>query len=284
VLATARAWRVPAVAVVADLPFDYGFRGVKGVLERVDFHAQLRMLRRFDGLVVLTRHIAEDHAPGVPWMLMEGAVPPSERDAPVAPARPPGPAPGERVAMYSGMLNEMNGIPVLLEAFGRIREPGWRFWVYGGGPLADRVREAAAADPRIEYHSWDDVPAAEVRRRQRQATVLVNPRPSEQRVNRYTFPSKLMEYLASGTATVSTAMPGIPDEYHAHLDLVREETADGLAQAIVRAGSRPAAERAARGARTREWVLREKGWEHQAERIGDFLRSLARPRRVADVG
>lgn len=283
VLATARAWRVPAVAVVADLPFVYSFRGVKGVLERVDFKAQLAMLRRFDGLVVLTRHIAEDYAPGVPWMLMEGAVAPGDRDAP-EPDRGDGPAPGERVAMYSGMLNEMNGIPALLDAFARLREPGWRFWIYGGGPLAHRVEEAARLDPRIEYHPWGRVPAAEVRRRQRQATVLVNPRPSAQRVNRYTFPSKLMEYLASGTATVSTAMPGIPDEYHAHLELARDETPDGLAQAIRRAAMRPEAERAARGARTREWVLREKGWERQAERIGEFLRSLAGPRLVRGGG
>lgn len=280
VLATARAWRVPAVAIVADLPFVYGFRGAKGVLERIDFRAQLAMLRRFDGLVVLTRHIAEDFAPGVPWMLMEGAV--AEGDVAVAApeGRDDGPAPGERVVMYSGMLNEMNGIPALLEAFGRLGEPGWKLWVYGGGPLAGAVEAAARKDARIEYHSWAHVPAAEVRRRQRQATVLVNPRPSAHRVNRYTFPSKLMEYLASGTATVSTPMPGIPLEYHAHLELAVDETPDGLAQAIRRAAARPDAERAARGARTREWVLREKSWPRQAERIGEFLRGLARPRLV----
>jgi glycosyltransferase involved in cell wall biosynthesis len=284
VLAAARAWRVPAVAIVADLPFVYGFKGMKGMLERMDFRAQLSMLRRFDGLVVLTRHIAEDHAPGVPWMLMEGAVPDTERTAPPSADRGDGPAAGERVAMYSGMLNEMNGIPALLEAFGRLREPGWRFWIYGGGPLAGTVEEAARRDPRIEFNSWDRVLAAEVRRRQRQATVLVNPRPSGERVNRYTFPSKLMEYLASGTATVSTAMPGIPEEYHPHLELARDESPDGLAQAIRRAAMRPEAERLARGARTREWVLREKGWERQAERIGEFLRSLARPRLVRGEG
>ncbi|HEX6041628.1 glycosyltransferase [Longimicrobium sp.] len=284
VLATARAWRVPAVAVVADLPFIYSFRGVKGVLERVDFQAQLAMLRRFDGLVVLTRHIAEDHAPGVPWMLMEGAVPAGERAAPADAPADDGPAPGERVAMYSGMLNEMNGIPLLLEAFDRLREPGWRLWIYGGGPLQGAVEAAARRDPRIEYHAWDRVPAAEVRRRQRQATVLVNPRPSGERVNRYTFPSKLMEYLASGTATVSTAIPGIPEEYHPYLELARDETPDGLAQAIRRAAGRPDGERQARGAAAREWVLREKGWERQAERIGVFLRGLARPRLVRGGG
>lgn len=282
VLATARAWGVPAVAIVADLPFIYGSGGVKGVLERMDFRAQLAMLRRFDGLVVLTRHIAEDFAPGVPWMLMEGAA--AEADgAPAAPAAPGADA-GERVVMYSGMLNEMNGIPALLDAFDRLREPGWKLWMYGGGPLQERVRAAARRDGRIEYHSWDRVPADEVRRRQRQATVLVNPRPSAQAVNRYTFPSKLMEYLSSGTATVSTPMPGIPLEYHPWLELAEDEGAEGLAQAIRRAAARPAAERAARGARARDWILREKTWPRQAGRIGEFLRSLAGPRLVRAPG
>jgi Glycosyl transferases group 1 len=286
VLAAARACGVPAVAVVADLPFDlYRFRGPRGLLERAEVRAQLRALRRFDGLVVLTPHTARDHAPGVPWMLMEGALP--EAEAAAAPGRPApdaGSAAGERVVMYSGMLNEMNGTPLLLQAFERLREPHWRLWVYGGGPLAETVQAAARRDPRITLRAWGGVPEAEVLRRQRQAHVLVNPRPSSHRANRYSFPSKLLEYLASGTPVVSTAPDGIPAEYHPHLLLPVDETPEGMAAAIRRAAALPEAERAVRAGRARAWLLREKTWEHQAERIGEFMRAVAHPGAAARAG
>jgi glycosyltransferase involved in cell wall biosynthesis len=281
VLSAARACKVPAVAVVADLPFDvYSFRGARGLLERAELRAQLHALRRFDGLVVLTPHAAQDHAPGVPWMRMEGALAADEISAAFGrPAASPPPG-AERVVMYSGMLNEMNGIPLLLQAFERLREPDWRLWMYGGGPLEGAVQAAARRDPRITLHSWGVVPEAEVLRRQKQAHVLVNPRPSAHRANRYSFPSKLLEYLASGTPVVSTAPDGIPAEYHPHLVLALDESPDGLAATLRRAAALPHAERDARAARARGWLLREKTWERQAERIAGFLRSLARPRRT----
>lgn len=271
VLAAARAWRIPAVAIVADLPFGYRLRGVRGVLERLDVRAQLASLRRFDGLVVLTPHVAAEYAPGVPWMRMEGAIHPADAGEPLQPRA----APGERAVMYSGMLNEMNGIPLLLDAFARLREPEWRLWIYGGGPLAREVRAASARDPRIVFRPWEQVPAEEMRRRQREAAVLVNPRPSAHRANRYSFPSKLLEYLVSGTPVVSTTPPGIPDEYHPHLELAEEETAEGMAAALRRAAAWPEAVRATRGARAREFVLRDKTWDRQAARIGEFVRGLA---------
>lgn len=280
VLAAARAWRVPAVAIVADLPFGYRLRGVRGMLERLDVRAQLASLRHFDGLVVLTPHVAAEYAPGVPWMRMEGGIHPADAGEPLQPRG----APAERAVMYSGMLNEMNGIGLLLEAFARLRGPEWRLWIYGGGPLTREVKAAAARDPRILFRPWEQVPAEEMRAKLREAAVLVNPRPSAHRANRYSFPSKLLEYLVSGTPVVSTSPPGIPDEYHPHLELAREETPEGVAAAIRRAAALPDAERGARGGRAREFVLRGKTWDRQAARIAEFVGSIARPARAGGGG
>ncbi|WP_420126726.1 glycosyltransferase [Longimicrobium sp.] len=277
VLAVARAWGVPAVAIVADLPFGYRLRGVRGMLERLDVRAQLAVLRRFDGLVVLTPHVAREYAPGVPWIRMEGGIHPADAGEPLASGAG---THGERAVMYSGMLNEMNGIPLLLDAFARLRGPEWRLWIYGGGPLERTVRAAAARDERILFRPWEQVPAEEMRLRQRDAAVLVNPRPSSHRANRYSFPSKLLDYLVSGTPVASTAPPGIPAEYHPHLELALDETPDGLADAIRRAAGHTDAERMARGVRAREFVLGDKTWDRQAVRIGEFVRSVARPRRA----
>lgn len=267
VLAAARLTGSRSVAIVADLPYDlYSFRGAKGVLERMDFAGQLRAIKRFSGLVVLTPHIAADLAPGVPSLVVEGGVDPAEM---ACACRPP--EGEERVVMYSGAINEINGIEVMLQAFARLADPRYRLWIYGDGPLKGAVEAAAAADPRIRY--WGTAPNEEVRKRQRASTVLLNPRPPGQRIARYTFPSKLLEYMGSGTPVVSTPLPGIPDDYHAHLALA-PATAEGLADALERVCGMPAEARMAMGTAAREFVLRNKSWESQARRVHEFISSL----------
>ena len=48
---------------------------------------------------------------------------------------------------------------------------------------------------------------------EKRALLLVNPRPTNETFSKFSFPSKTMEYLLSGTAVVSTKLPGIPEEY-----------------------------------------------------------------------
>lgn len=273
VLAATRLFGGKAVALIADLPHDvYGFRGVKGVLERADFVVQTRSIARFDAQIPLTAAIAEDFAPRVPALVLEGgvAVPANgtEADRPSAAQRD-----GEdRICMFSGLLNEINGVDLLLDAFARIPGAEYRLWIYGRGPLEARVREAAERDRRIRYGGF--LPNAEIARLQRQATVLVNPRPSHRAITRYTFPSKLIEYMLSGRPVLTTALPGIPQEYHLHLHLVRDETPDGLATAIRGVCEMPANERERLAQRTRDFVVREKNWQRQGQRVYDFVREL----------
>ena len=64
------------IAVVADLPGlsiprESWWRRMLRPIDRVLIH---RGMRSLDGLIVLTRQIAEDYAPHVPAMVMEGIV------------------------------------------------------------------------------------------------------------------------------------------------------------------------------------------------------------------
>lgn len=267
VLAASRLTGARSIAIIADLPHDvYRFRGAKGVLERMDFAAQLRNMKRFSGLVVLTPQIARDFAPGVPHLVVEGGVEPAEMPCPCR-----APEGEERVVMYSGALNDINGIRTLLDAFALLQGAHYRLWVYGAGDREDEVRAAAARDPRIRFGGR--VPNDEVRLRQREVTVLVNPRPTGQRISRYTFPSKLLEYMGSGTPVVSTDLPGIPEDYPPHLRMAAD-TPRGLAEALREVCALPAEARLRTGAAARDFVLREKSWERQARRVHDFISSL----------
>jgi glycosyltransferase involved in cell wall biosynthesis len=114
------------------------------------------------------------------------------------------------------------------------------------------------------------------------AAVLVNPRPSRLLENRYNFPSKLMEYMASGRPILSTATSDVAEHYGSGLIVLEDETPQGLARCLERSVALPAGTRAALGARARA-AVDGATWRIEAERILAFIRTrCSRPLR--DIG
>jgi len=54
------------------------------------------------------------------------------------------------------------------------------------------------------------LPIKDLRMKLKVAHLLINPRPVELDFNRFSFPSKLIEYMASGTPVITTNLPNIP--------------------------------------------------------------------------
>ena len=254
-----------AVAIVADLPHDlYSFRGLKGLLEWLDFKAQTGSLSKFDGLVVLTRQISDDFAPHVPSLILEGAVDAESIESAI------GGAPHRKAIMFSGTLNANNGVDLLLEAFALIPDSEYELWIYGRGGLEQSVVNASLTDRRIRFFGF--APNSEILKHQREAGVLVNPRPSHRVLTRYTFPSKLIEYMGSGRPVVTTRLPGLPDEYHPYLILLGEETPPALAHALRHTLEDGCSD--AIGLAARDFVLSKKSWNVQTVRLLEFLRRI----------
>jgi glycosyltransferase involved in cell wall biosynthesis len=265
-----------AVALIADTPHDcYSYKGIKGLLERLDFFQQTRVMRRFSGVICLTKQTWDDFAPGRPGLVVEGGI---NTDEATEPLREVNIALAEelfhtRVCMYTGALNNLNGIPELLKGFALVADPDVRLWLLGRGECESVVLDAAARDPRISLLGF--LPNDEARALQRRVTVLINPRPSQQEITKYTFPSKLLEYLQSGTPVLTTRLPGIPAEYYQHVFPIETETTEGIAEALRRTLSVPTAKLREKGVSAREFVVRDKSWQTQARRIARFLHSLS---------
>lgn len=276
-LLAARLFGARIAAIATDLPSSPPIREgmLRHTVRRLDRALILAALRRLDGLIVLSPHLAADLAPGVPALLMEGIVPPAVADRPAVPAPPTDPAmrraPGVCTLMYAGALLESYGIGALLDAFAHLEGPGWRLWITGKGEMGDAVRAAAARDPRIIY--WGFVATDTVAALLREADILVNPRPSDP-LARYCFQSKLIEYMASGRPSVVHRVPSIPDEYTPYLVFPEAETVEGLAAAIRALRAEGEVALTARGAAARRFVLEHKDYRRQGARMWAFLRDL----------
>ena len=109
---------------------------------------------------------------------------------------------------------------------------------------------------------------------QQRATVLVNPRQNTEEFTKYSFPSKTMEYLASGVPVVAYKLDGIPDEYDPYLNYVPDNSVEALAGTIQKIINMSAEDRKEIGRRGQKFVLEEKNAQKQTKRILDLINGI----------
>jgi len=260
--------------VVPDMPqfMDLGMQRslYRKVAKKIDAWFMHRMLCKMAGLIVLTRYVAEDMVGvAVPSLVVEGAVAAHELETPLPmPGLDVDVQPADKIIMYTGALT---GLELLLSAFTLLPDPSYRLWISGRGTMEPEITAAATLDRRIVY--WGMLSTEELSRKTSQATVLVNPRRSSTPYMQYSFPSKLLEYMAAGRPVISTDLPSIPDDYHEYLFLLRDETPAGLAKLLTSVCAKSPEELGEFGQKAREFVLREKNYLRQGERIYRFMQS-----------
>ena len=103
------------------------------------------------------------------------------------------------------------------------------------------------------------------------ASLLVNPRPTQEEFTKYSFPSKNMEYMVSGTPIVTTKLPGMPAEYNDFVYLFDDETVPGMSQKINELLGKSAEELHHFGSLSKSFVLGKKNNVVQAKGILNFL-------------
>ena len=179
-----------------------------------------------------------------------------------------------KMIFYSGMLHEKFGIKKLVDAFMRVPFMDLRLVLCGTGDQVDYISNCSKIDNRIEYLGIID--HATALSFQRNAFLLINPRSAEGEFTKYSFPSKIMEYLASGTPTLIYALPGIPEEYYKYCYVIKENQQDVnvLSNYIMTLYNKPQDELSKTGALAREFIINNKSSIVQSRRIMDLLNSI----------
>ena len=157
---------------------------------------------QFDGYVLFSGAMKEVvRTENKPCLVMEG-IAPDIRSTPKAEKK--------NIVMYAGGLASDNNIPLLIECCQQVPELD-EVWICGVGPDEERIKEMADKDSKVKY--FGRVPNEKVLEMESQAKVLVNFRNPNEKLTRYSFPSKILEYIASGSMVMSTRLVGIPEEY-----------------------------------------------------------------------
>lgn len=138
---------------------------------------------------------------------------------------------GVEIILYTGALVKKYGIETLLRAFASIENPKYRLVICGDGEARDLVQEFSRNDPRILYKG--KVPHEKIIAYQRQASLLINPRPPVGQYTNFSFPSKTMEYFASGTPVLMYRLSGVPPVYFDYCYVLEDLSEMALANKII---------------------------------------------------
>lgn len=251
-------------AILPDLPEFMGIGGrLYTTLKAVESFLFRKIVRGFDSFVFLTDAMGERIGiPADKRIVVEGIYDPQDDSAVQVTEHVDS---GAFNILYTGTLAARYGILDLLHAFEELNDPDARLWICGDGDTRPAIEAMAQREPRVRY--FGQVPRDKALALQRAACVLVNPRRPEGEFTKYSFPSKTMEYLASGKQVIMHGLPGIPPEYLKHLTIPGTADAAGLAQALRAVASLTEEERAARGARARAFILHDKSPEAQVARV-----------------
>lgn len=259
--------------IVTDLPELYinsGIGFIKKQLFKLNIKLIYKYMSRVNSFVILTNQMKEPLKIGKkPYVVVEGIVNAEEM---VLMTEPKVDLPGRKIILYTGGLHYKYGVKNLLGAFKLIDAENYELWICGSGEAETEIIKLAAKDKRIKFYGY--VGKQEVQNLQQKATILINPRTNDGEYNKYSFPSKTMEYMATGKPVVMYKLDGIPDEYDDYLHYINGKDSKDIADKIIEICEQNEEERENFGNKSRKFVIEEKNNIIQARKIIDMLEKM----------
>lgn len=254
------------ILVVPDLFEDLGGSSkIKKTVKSLLFGDFNKLCREVDAYVLLTPLMIERMPVRRPFCVVEGIYNPTEERHVFA-------VKDGFTILYTGMLYEKFGVKNLIDAVRLLEANDVKLKLCGSGELVGYIQ--SLNDSRIEYLGI--VPREKVLQLQSEASLLVNPRQPNGGFTRYSFPSKNIEYLASGTPTLIYELEGIPDEYldYCYHLSEKERSVDDLRRMIECIYKTPEKERNELALKAQEFIFAKKNAPAQAKKIIDLINGL----------
>lgn len=266
-------YNIPVVGIVTDVPGhtsgarrkSYNF--IKRKIADFSETRAKNMLSCYKAYLFLTEAMNDvANTNNSPYIVIEGQSDYKMKDTPVCEKSIP------RVAMYAGGIHKEFGIERMVKAFLESNCDGWELHIYGDGNFQNELKKIAESNEIIKY--FGVVGNNEVKNAQLKASVLLNPRLTDADYVKYSFPSKTMECMASGTPLLTTRLPGMPKDYYQYVYFFEDETVDGMKKAFQHVLNLPDIELIQKGIKAKEFIIKFKNNKIQAGKLLDFTYSL----------
>ncbi|MER1940087.1 glycosyltransferase [Castellaniella sp. FW104-16D08] len=246
--------------IVPDLPeYMAARRGIGERISRIVSKLSYYIVNQMDSVVVITEQMASKFPMVANKIVIEGMSDNSNREP-----YSEGLAGSKRYFLYTGTLDRRYGIRNLVDSYIKSGVIDCDLIICGDGDDREYVIKASRLNCRIHYLGQID--RERVLDLQRDALVLINPRDNDSEYTKYSFPSKVIEYMTSGVPVLMYRLDGIPDEYYKYCFSI-EPDADGMARAMAEVSRLSWTSLRAKGSEARDFILRFKTSERQIEKL-----------------
>ena len=266
---------VPIIAVVPDLPeqmilYRKDYSRLRTLLNKVDLFFSRKYRRGVDGFVELSVYMNPyANEKNKPFVIMDGLCNLELLDEVEAK-----PAVEGKYIMYAGKVSSTFGTDKLVSAFLASKLTDYSLVICGDGDFAPELRKITESNPQIVFVGA--VPHNTVVAMEKAATLLVEPRPSDTVIAKMSFPSKIIEYMASGTPVLVTNIPSFDDSYRQYQYRIEEESIEGIAKALTETLSLPEEALRQKGEAAKAFVLDNKTISKQCEKVINLIRSVTK--------
>ena len=176
----------------------------------------------------------------------------------------------ERILLYTGSLGIHTSVKELVDAFLMTKDDSFRLVICGDGYYSDYIQLKVDEDKRIIFKGI--VSREDAVQLQKEATLLINPRQSTIPDTPYSFPSKTMEYLVSGTPMIGYKLEGIPSDYYKYFYIPRDESIEALADLITETLLLPQKVLDQRALESWEFIIQKKTAQQQISKMDNHFR------------
>lgn len=238
------------------------------------FHKIIRKIvshfySKLDGFILLT----EAMNPVVnglrkPYIIVEGLVDINMKDRNISILEKN----DKHIIMYAGAIRKQYGLENLVKGFMDYQDDMAELWIFGDGDYSVEIQKASKKDSRIHYGGV--LTNEEIVEKEMKATLLINPRPIDQEFTKYSFPSKNMEYMVSGTPVLTTKLPGMPKEYYNYIYTIRGNSPKDVTNSITEIFKNTSSELYEKGLAAKEFVINNKNNIAQATKIVSLLKKM----------
>ncbi len=173
-----------------------------------------------------------------------------------------------KVVMYAGSVHRKYGIKMLCDEFLRICKGNEKLVIFGGGDYQIDLKAISENNPNIQYYGTckNEV----VIQKEHEVSILVNPRINDDYTT-YSFPSKTMEYMASGTPLLMSSLTGLPQEYKDYLFIFDENKPNDLGNKLREMLDLSNDELELIGSKAKSFIINHKNNQIQAKKIIDWI-------------
>ena len=260
---------IKSIGIFADI-YDYMYKvdrksNKSTLIKKVFINKLEKTYQKTNGYVFLTKYMNElINKYDKPYVIMEGIIDKNSYKFECAEKY------NNTIIMYAGGLKEEYGVKNLVEAIKNIDIKDISLNLYGNGELENYIKNNEGN--KIKYFGLVD--NMKILEEERKVTLLVNPRFSNQEYTKLSFPSKIMEYMMSGTPVLTTKLKGIPDEYYNYIYTIEDESIEGIQDSIIKILNLNKAELNEKGKRAKEFVENNKNNIKQTEKIIELIKSF----------